>query len=121
MRPHLVLSLTLLSALYACSGAHASSASNANATATPSPAPLQPCETRELHVDRADLTVEANANATLASVVVVDAPNASAGNDAIKDAERVFGTPSPDPRIIERPWKLGLIQKTDPCGRVIDP
>lgn len=74
-----------------------------------------------MRVDGADLTIEANANATLASVVLVNAPNASAGALAIKDVERTFGDPSPDPRTIERPWKLGLTQLTDPCGRVIEP
>lgn len=113
----------------ACSGAHASSASNVGASAapspaasaTPSPAPLEPCETRELRVDDADLTIESNANATLASIVVESAPNASAGALAVKDVERTFGAPSPDPRVVERPWKLGLTQKTDPCGRPITP
>ena len=114
VRPHLVLALALIPAFSACSGARGSAA---NA----SPAPLQPCETRDVRVDRADLTVESNANATLASVVVENAPNASAGAAAVKDIERIFGMPSPDPRTVERPWKLGLTQLTDPCGRVIEP
>lgn len=34
---------------------------------------------------------------------------------------QVFGTPSPDPRTMQRPYKWGLIQVTDLCGRLASP
>ena len=33
----------------------------------------------------------------------------------------VFGDPHPDTRTVQRPYKWGLIQVTDLCGRVVSP
>lgn len=116
MRPRFSLLLVAALALGACSNA-ADRQTDPNAT----PAPLQPCETREMHERGVDLTIESNANGTLASIRVIGAPDDAQERSAVAFVEHTLGTPSPDPRQIERPWHLGLTQLTDPCGRTVTP
>jgi hypothetical protein len=74
-----------------------------------------------MHERGVDLTIESNANGTLASIRVIGAPDDAQERSAVAFVEHTLGTPSPDPRQIERPWHLGLTQLTDPCGRTVTP
>jgi hypothetical protein len=65
--------------------------------------------------------VQANADATVASIVVVRAPDDATRMRAFGDARRDFGNPSPDTRTREQGIKDGLAQVTDYCGRPVLP
>ncbi len=114
MRPHLTLSIALVLALVACSGSRSS-----QAEASASPEPLVSCETRQVQVDGADVEVDANVDASLGAVIVADAPDDAARERALAEVRKEYGTPKPDTRTTTRPWHLGLIRKTDMCGRPI--
>lgn len=116
MRANAVLSVALL--LTSCAG---HSSATASPSASSSPVPLQSCEVRTLTLDGAELVVQANADQSVASIVVVKAPDAAAGAKAMQDAERIFGVPHPDTRTQTRQLKDGLVQITDMCGRPVVP
>jgi hypothetical protein len=109
----------MLVAPAACAG-HASS-SNASSSPPASPAPLQSCETRTIAIDGVDVVVHANADQSVASIVVIDAPDPSVRERAYADAVHDFGTPSPDTRTQTHQFKDGLVEITDMCGRPVHP
>ena len=76
---------------------------------------------RTLTLEGAELVVQANADQSVASIVVVKAPSEDARAQAYQDAERIFGTPQPDTRTQTRQLKDGLVQITDLCGRPVLP
>ena len=119
MRTHALVSIALAT-LAACSNA-----AQANSTASPSaaatPMPLFSCESRELNVDGADVVVQANADRTLASILIVHSPNDDARAKAFEDARKYFGDPHPDTRTQSRQFKWGLTQLVDMCGRPVMP
>jgi hypothetical protein len=106
-------------AIAGCAGGHAES--GASPSPTSSPDALQSCEERELTLDGADLVVQANADGTPASIVVIHAPDEEARVQAFQDARKDFGDPKPDPRTEVRQIKDGLTQLTDLCGRPVMP
>jgi len=114
----LVGTVSLSIASVACSGQHASDAA---ASPLPSPSPLQSCETRELTLDGTDLIVQANADGTAASIVVVRAADDDARTKALDNARHIFGEPHPDAQTVQRTNKWGLTSLTDPCGRPVSP
>ncbi len=114
MRPHLSLPIALVFALAACS-----SGSSSQADASASPEPFVSCETRQLQIEGADVEVDANVDATLGAVIVTDAPNDGSRERALAEVRKEYGSPKPDTRTTTRPWHLGLIRKTDMCGRPI--
>jgi hypothetical protein len=116
--PRLVPTLALILAS-ACARGHA--ASSSSPAPLDSPAPLRPCETRELSLDGARLVVQANADGTPASIVVVRAPSSDLAAKAFQTAESDFGVPHPDTRTSLRQFKWGLMQLTDECGRPVMP
>jgi hypothetical protein len=83
--------------------------------------PLQSCEVRTLELDGAELVVQANADQSVASIVVVRAPDEQTRARSYQDAVRIFGQPSPDTRTQMRQLKDGLSQLTDDCGRPVLP
>jgi hypothetical protein len=108
-----------LIAIAGCAGSHAQN--NASPSPTSSPDALRSCEERELTLDGADLVVQANADGTPASIVVIRAPDEEARVQAFQDARKDFGDPKPDPRTEVRQIKDGLTQLTDLCGRPVMP
>jgi hypothetical protein len=76
---------------------------------------------RTLELDGTELVVQANADQTVASIVVVKAPDDAARAHAYEDAVRIFGQPNPDTRKQMRQLKDGLSQLTDFCGRPVLP
>ena len=112
MRTNAALSIVLL--LVSCAG-------RSSATTSPSPSstppPLQSCEVRTIELDGAELVVQANADQTVASIVVVKAPDDASRSHAYDDAVRIFGAPRPDTRTQMRQLKDGLSELTDYCGR----
>ncbi|HTC29682.1 MAG TPA: hypothetical protein VK702_03085 [Candidatus Acidoferrum sp.] len=108
-----------LMAIAGCAGGHEQS------DASPSPQgsqdALRSCEVREFSLDGADLVVQANADGTPASIVVLRAPSDDARIKAFQDARTDFGDPRPDPRTEVRDYKDGLTQLTDMCGRPVMP
>jgi len=108
-----------LIAIAGCNGGHEQS--NASPSPPSSPDALRSCEVRELSLDGADLVVQANADGTPASIVVIRAPSDDARAKAFQDARKEFGDPNPDPRTQLRDYKDGLTQLTDMCGRPVMP
>jgi hypothetical protein len=108
-----------LIAIAGCAGGHEQS--DASPSPSSSPDALRSCEVRELSVDGADLVVQANADGTPASIVVVRAPSDDVRIKAFQDARTDFGDPNPDPRTEIRAYKDGLTQLTDMCGRPVMP
>jgi hypothetical protein len=82
---------------------------------------MQSCESRELSLDGADLVVQSNVDRTLASIVVIRAPDDDARAKAFEDARKYFGDPHPDKRTQSRQFKWGLTQIVDMCGRPVMP
>jgi hypothetical protein len=76
---------------------------------------------RGLSIDGAELVIQANADGTPASIVVVRAPSDDVRIKAFQDARKDFGDPNPDPRTQVREYKDGLTQLTDLCGRPVMP
>jgi hypothetical protein len=113
VRKNLTLSVVAVLALGACSSG--SSSSQADATATP--APLVSCETRQIQIDGADIELDANVDATLGKIVVIDIPPTGGYERIFADLKKAYGDPKPDPRTTTRPWRLGLTRETDMCGR----
>jgi len=118
VRAHALVPVALLLCA-ACSGAR--TASGASPSPQASPDQLRSCETRALTLDKADLVVQANVDGTVASIVVIRAPSDEAKAKALADARADFGEPQPDTRTQTRPFKDGLTEITDLCGRVIIP
>lgn len=114
MRAYAVVSIAFV--LASCAG-HTSSQSTA--TPQPTPLPLQACEIRTLTLDGAELVVEANVDSSVASIVVVHAPDEATRRRAYDDAMHDFGTPNPDTRTRIQPIKDGLTRMTDLCGRPV--
>jgi len=83
--------------------------------------PLRSCEVRALSLDGADVIVDANADGSAASIVVVHAPDKAARSKAYDDAVHDFGDPHPDTRTQMRQFKDGLTRLTDYCGRPVMP
>jgi hypothetical protein len=83
--------------------------------------PLQSCELRTMTVDGAEVVVQANADQSVASIVVVHAPDETARTRAYDEAVKIFGTPDPDTRTQIQQYKDGLTQLTDMCGRRVVP
>lgn len=106
-------------AVAACAGGHADTNASPSPSATPDA--LRSCEIREFSLDGADLVVQANADGTPASIVVVRAPSDDVRARAFEDARKDFGDPRPDPRTEVRQYKDGLTQLTDLCGRPVMP
>ena len=119
MRAHAFVPVTLI-VLAACSNA-AQATSNGSPDASATPAPLFSCESREITIDGSDLVVQANADRTLASILIVRAPDDDARAKAFEDARKAFGDPHPDTRTQSRQFKWGLTQLTDMCGRPVMP
>ena len=63
----------------------------------------------------------ANVDRTLASLTVVASRSAAARKRATAEIEAQLGTPHLDTRVEQRPWKDGLVELTDPCGRLVTP
>jgi len=118
VRTNALLSVALF-AIAGCAGGHTDS--DASPSPADSPAPLRSCEVREFTLDGAELVVQANADGTPASIVVVRAPSDDVRAKAFQDARKDFGDPSPDPRTEIRDYKDGLTQLTDMCGRPVMP
>jgi hypothetical protein len=118
VRANALLPIALI-AIAGCAGGRAQS----DATPSPqtSPDALRSCEVRELSLDGAELVVQANADGTPASIVVVRAPSDDVRVKAFQDARKDFGDPNPDPRTQVRDYKDGLTQLTDLCGRPVMP
>jgi SOS-response transcriptional repressor LexA len=76
---------------------------------------------RTLTLDGAEIVVQANADGTPASIVVVHAPDEATSERAQADASRYFGEPKPDTRTRIQGIKDGLSQVTDYCGRPVIP
>jgi hypothetical protein len=114
VRTHLSLPIAALLALCACSNA-----SSSQASASASPAPLVSCETRQLQIDGADVELDANIDATLGAVVVIDSPDDAIRDRALADVRKEYGPVKPDARTTTRPWRLGLTRQTDMCGRPV--
>ncbi len=126
MRPYAHLSIALI----ALSGAFVGCAQQrepvaARAALSPAPlatiAPLQSCETRELRYDGSEVVLVANVDRSLASLTVVASRSDAARKRTVAEIEAQLGTPHPDTRIEQRPWKDGLVELTDPCGRLVTP
>ena len=126
MRPYAHLSIAFI----ALSGAFVGCAKHrepvaAQAALSPAPlatiAPLQSCETRELRYDGSEVVLVANVDHSLASLTVVASRSDAARKRTIAEIEAQLGTPHPDTRIEQRPWKDGLVELTDPCGRLVTP
>jgi biotin carboxylase len=83
--------------------------------------PLRSCEVRTLTLDGADMVVQANADDSVASIVVVHASDDEARARAYQKARAIFGDPHPDTRTQVRAFKDGLTQLTDNCGRPVMP
>ena len=115
MRKNLTLSIIALLALGACSSGGRSS--QADTTATPEP--LVSCETRQIQIDGADIELDANVDATLGKIVVIDIPPTGGYEHIFADLKKAYGDPKPDPRTTTRPWRLGLTRETDMCGRPV--
>lgn len=79
------------------------------------------CETRDLTVDDVDIELDANIDATLGSVIVLTpSPDPADRDAALAEIKKQYGDAKQDPRVTTRPWRLGLIRKTDMCGRPIE-
>jgi hypothetical protein len=104
-----------------CSGGRSTETSSPSPSPQGSPAALHSCEVREFSLDGADLVVQANADGTPASIVVIRAPNDDVRVKAFQDARADFGDPRPDTRTQLRQFKDGLTQLTDLCGRPVMP
>jgi len=110
--------MILTLALGACGSGSTSSQTSSAAT----PEPLISCESRTLTLDGIDLELDANVDGTLAEIAVTtQSPPETDREKAVADAKKLFGDPHPDPRTTTRPWRLGLIRKTDMCGRPLVP
>ncbi|MGA7572178.1 MAG: hypothetical protein WCA80_15330 [Candidatus Aquilonibacter sp.] len=116
MRANALLPIALM-AIAGCAGGRAQS--DASPSPEPSPDALRSCEVRELSLDGAELVIQANADGTPASIVVVRAPSDDVRVKAFQDARKDFGDPKPDPRTQVREYKDGLTQLTDLCGRPV--
>jgi len=125
MRPHSYVPVILLSfgfILSSCAGdAQKNVSSGASPAATPTIAPLRSCETREFRYRGADVVLVANVNGTLSSLTVIAARSMHARERAMSSIVAQLGAPHPDTSVEQRPWKDGLIELTDPCGRVVTP
>ncbi|MEO6835099.1 MAG: hypothetical protein ABI231_04235 [Candidatus Tumulicola sp.] len=118
MRAYALVALALLLALAGCAGRrHA-----ADAAASPNlTSPLHACETRELTLDGTDVVVGGNADATLASVHIVTAPNPAALSKALREIRRAFGAVRTDPLIVAHESKWGWTTWADRCGHPVAP
>ena len=133
MRPHPHLPVALIAfsgalialvgAFVGCSTQREQAATHADRSARPRAtiAPLQSCETRELRYDGSEVVLVANVDHSLASLTVVASRSDAARKRAVAEIEAQLGTPHPDTRIEQRPWKDGLVELTDPCGRLVTP
>ena len=63
--------------------------------------------TRACHSTARTLVVQANADGTPASIVVIRAPSDEVRVKAFQDARKDFGDPKPDPRTQVRNTKMG--------------
>jgi len=118
VRANALVPVALL-AVTGCAGGHQQS--DASPSPQGSPEALRSCEVRELSLDGADVVVQANADGTPASIVVIRAPSDDVRVKAFQDARKEFGDPNPDPRTQLRAYKDGLTQLTDMCGRPVMP
>ncbi|MGD0967913.1 MAG: hypothetical protein ABR949_06460 [Candidatus Aquilonibacter sp.] len=118
MRAYDLVPVALI-AIAGCAGGHEQS--DTSPSPQSSPEALRSCEVREFSLDGADLVVQANADGTPASIVVVRAPSDDARIKAFQDARTAFGDPHADPRTEVRDYKDGLTQLTDMCGRPVMP
>lgn len=115
MRTDYRLQLLTVLALAGCS--HASSATSAP---TPTPAPLASCETRALTIDDASVVVVASVDGKPVHIDVQSSDPVQQKR-AYDQAVAIFGEPHLDTRTTQRPYKWGLIQVTDLCGRLVSP
>ena len=124
MRPYSYVPVALLAcAIAGCAAREPASGTQSSAAPSPLPsiAPLQSCETRELRYDGAEVLLVANVDRTLASLTVVASRSEAARRRAVAEIEAQLGTPHLDTRVEQRPWKDGLVELTDPCGRLVTP
>jgi hypothetical protein len=119
MRTHLALSIVALLAVCAC--AHAHKGPDPDAAPLMSPGPLKSCGISEVQIDGTDAILTANIDATLDAETIVSAPDDRARTDARRDLRTLYGDPKPDWRMTYRPWKDGLMQQVDMCGRPTNP
>jgi hypothetical protein len=97
---------------------------NAQRAATPRNAPLSPlgsCETRVVSLHGVDAVVNANADSSLASVRIVNSPNAGATRAVLAAIHRAFGNVRADNGLVAQSTKWGLATLTDRCGRPVSP
>jgi hypothetical protein len=74
-----------------------------------------------MSIDGADVVVQANVDQTPASITILHAPDDDTRAKAFIDARKLFGDPHPDTRTQTRPYKWGIVQLTDMCGRPVMP
>jgi hypothetical protein len=117
----LATATTSLILLCAACGQHRTDSDAGTVSPSPSPVPLQSCETRELNLDGADLVVQANADGSPASIIVVRAPNDDARAKALDAAHHAFGAPHRDGQMMQRTSKWGITTLADACGRPVSP
>lgn len=120
MRPYALLPVALL-LLAACGGGNSNRDENASPSPDASPAPLRSCEERQLNVDGAQVSVQANIDGTPAQIVVLHATNDDVRAKAYQDARKMFGDPHPDTRTQTKQFKWGMVQLSDMCGRPVMP
>jgi ABC-type Fe3+-hydroxamate transport system substrate-binding protein len=118
VRPNAGLQLAALFTTLLCAACASKSSSDASNQTL---APLRACELRAITVDGTDLLIDTNADASLASVTVVRAPNDTARVQALDDVLRHFGPARRDTRTFQRQARLGLSTVTDACGRPVTP
>ncbi|MHB8177615.1 MAG: hypothetical protein ACYDA5_00790 [Vulcanimicrobiaceae bacterium] len=119
MRPHHALKLSALGALLLVAACAAHTSAAPAPKDQPTLAPLRSCAERVVYIDGAEVVVEANLDGSLDSATVIRASDAAARRKALAVVVKAYGRPHPDTRVVTRPWKLGLVQQTDPCGRPI--
>lgn len=110
MRPYALVSIALL--LAACS--HAETQSTDASTATPSP--LKSCEARQITLDGVSLMIQANVDATVGRITILDSPNEETTAKALLEEKRLFGEMKPDSRTQTQAFKDGLVKIVDMCG-----
>lgn len=113
MRFYAQVALALAVATSGCVGQRHATASDKDLSA------LTPCESREITLDGADVLLTSNADSSLASVHVRNAPSESVRRDVLRDVDRTFGTIHIDTETVARSSKWGLTTWTDRCGRPI--
>lgn len=85
------------------------------------PIALRPCDERVVRIDHVNVALVTNLDGSLASATALPPAAQMQRSQALGDIARLYGSPHPDPRTLSRPWKWGLLQTTDACGRLVRP